>query len=64
MSGISTVHRYTNFVGEFGAGLFGHSNPEITQAIRHAIEDGTVLGGPNRYERILAAELVGPFPVN
>ena len=55
-------HRYTNFVGEFGAGLFGHSNPEITQAIRHAIEDGTVLGGPNRYERILAAELVGRFP--
>ena len=55
-------HRYTNFVGEFGAGLFGHSNAEIAQSIQRAVSDGTVLGGPNRYERILAAELVGRFP--
>ena len=55
-------HRYTNFVGEFGAGLFGHSDPEIAAAIGRAVGDGTVLGGPNRYERILAAELVRRFP--
>ncbi len=55
-------HRYTNFVGEFGAGLFGHSDPEIGGAIRRALDDGTVLGGPNRYERVLAAELVSRFP--
>lgn len=55
-------HKYTNFVGEFGAGLFGHSDPQITGAINRAVSDGTVLGGPNRYERILAAELVNRFP--
>ncbi len=55
-------HKYTNFVGEFGAGLFGHSNPEIIEAITRAVSDGTVLGGPNRYERILAAEIVSRFP--
>jgi len=55
-------HEYVNFVGEFGAGLFGHSNPLIAEAINRAVSDGTVLGGPNRYERILAAELVKRFP--
>ena len=55
-------HRYVNFVGEFGAGLFGHSNTLIAEAINRAVSDGTVLGGPNRYERILAAELVNRFP--
>ncbi|MBT5435498.1 MAG: aminotransferase class III-fold pyridoxal phosphate-dependent enzyme, partial [Rhodospirillaceae bacterium] len=55
-------HKYTNFVGEFGAGLFGHSNPLIVEAITRAVSDGVVLGGPNRYERVLAAELVNRFP--
>ena len=54
-------NRYTNFVGEFGAGLFGHSNGVIAVAIQRAISDGWVLGGPNRHERILAAELVKRF---
>ena len=55
-------HRYTNFVGEFGAGLFGHSEPRLAAAISRALADGWVLGGPNRYERRLAAELVRRFP--
>ena len=55
-------HRYTNFVGEFGAGLFGHSDPRIAEAIGRAVGAGTVLGGPGRDERILAAELVRRFP--
>ena len=55
-------HKYTDFVGEFGAGLFGKSNPLIREAIVKAVGDGTVLGGPNRYERLLSAELVKRFP--
>ena len=55
-------HKYADYVGEFGAGLFGHSNPLIKEAIVRAVGDGTVLGGPNRYERILSAELVRRFP--
>ena len=55
-------HRYANFVGEFGAGLFGHSEPRLAQAVSRAMASGWVLGGPNRYERLLAAELARRFP--
>ena len=30
--------RYTDFLGEFTAGLYGHSNPAIFAAIRNALE--------------------------
>ena len=55
-------HRYANFVGEFGAGLFGHSEPRLALAVSRAMASGWVLGGPNRYERLLAAELARRFP--
>src|SRR5262249_38661009 len=44
------------------AGFYGHSDPVIRQAIVQALEDGIVLGGPNRYEADLAAELCRRFP--
>lgn len=50
-------HRYTDFLGEFSAGLYGHSNPVIQAALKEAIDGGTVLGAPNRWETQLA-ELV------
>ena len=55
-------HRYTDFLGEYTAGLYGHSNPVIQAAIRTALADGIVLGGPNRYEADLAAEICRRFP--
>jgi glutamate-1-semialdehyde 2,1-aminomutase len=55
-------HRYADFLGEYTAGLYGHSNPVIQEAIRTALADGIVLGGPNRYEAGLAAELCRRFP--
>jgi glutamate-1-semialdehyde 2,1-aminomutase len=55
-------HRYTDFLGEYSAGLYGHSEPVIQEAIRKALADGLVLGGPNRYEAGLAAELCKRFP--
>ncbi|HEX6119237.1 MAG TPA: aminotransferase class III-fold pyridoxal phosphate-dependent enzyme, partial [Dongiaceae bacterium] len=55
-------HRYTDFLGEYSAGLYGHSNPIILQAIREALEGGIVLGGPNQYEADLAAMLRDRFP--
>src|ERR687888_2202006 len=33
-------HVYTDFLGEFTAGLYGHSHPAILQAIRNALDDG------------------------
>lgn len=48
-------HLYTDFLGEFSAGLYGHSHPVLVAAARRALEDGTVLGGPNLHEAELAS---------
>ena len=55
-------HNYTDFLGEYSAGLYGHSNPVILEAIRAALEGGIVLGGPNQYEADLAAAIRDRFP--
>ncbi len=55
-------HVYTDFLGEYTAGLFGHSDPVIQQAVRTALSAGIVLGGPNGYEGNLAAAIVERFP--
>ena len=55
-------HQYVDFLGEYSAGLYGHSNPPIQAALKQAIEDGTVLGGPNQYEAELAALISSRFP--
>ena len=55
-------HVYADFLGEYSAGLYGHSNPVLQAAIKQAVDDGTVLGGPNRYEGELAAEMCKRFP--
>src|SRR6476659_1360346 len=41
---------YLDFLGEYTAGLYGHSHPVIVQAIRAALADGIALGAPNIYE--------------
>jgi len=55
-------HRYTDFLGEYTAGLYGHSHPAILGAIREALENGIVFGGPNRHEAELARLLCERFP--
>jgi len=55
-------HDYTDFLGEYSAGLYGHSNPVILEAIRTALEGGIVLGGPNQYEADLALMIRDRFP--
>ncbi|MCB9851404.1 MAG: aminotransferase class III-fold pyridoxal phosphate-dependent enzyme [Phycisphaerales bacterium] len=55
-------HRYVDFVGEFSAGLFGHSDARIKSAIHHALDHGIALGGVTRYERELARLLCERFP--
>jgi glutamate-1-semialdehyde 2,1-aminomutase len=54
--------RYTDFLGEFTAGLYGHSNPVIFDAIRNALERGISYGGPNELEAELASLLCARFP--
>ncbi|MBM3585133.1 MAG: aspartate aminotransferase family protein [Alphaproteobacteria bacterium] len=54
--------KYIDFVCEYTAGLYGHSNPLIQDAVREALASGIVLGAPNRYEGQLAAALTQRFP--
>src|SRR5207302_7753485 len=55
-------HEYVDFLGEYTAGLYGHSHPVIVEAIREALADGIVLGAPNRYETTLAEAICTRFP--
>ena len=55
-------HEYLDFLGEFTAGIYGHSHPVIRAAIEEALDGGWVLGGPNRYELALAEAVVSRFP--
>jgi len=55
-------HRYTDFLGEYTAGLFGHSHPIIRAAIDNALDNGIVMGGQNQAEAQLANAIVDRFP--
>ena len=55
-------HKLVDFLGEYTAGIYGHSNPIIQSAIETAVRDGIVLGGPNMMEARLARLLVERFP--
>jgi glutamate-1-semialdehyde 2,1-aminomutase len=55
-------HRYVDFLGEYTAGLYGHSHPVIMEAIARASKDGIVFGGPNRNEAELARLMCERFP--
>lgn len=54
-------HDYTDFVSEYSAGLYGHSEPAIQEAMTAAIQGGISLGAPNRYEAMLGEELIHRF---
>lgn len=55
-------HRYVDLLGNYTAGLFGHSPEHIISAVRHAIDQGISVGAPHEAEVRLAELLVGRFP--
>jgi len=55
-------HRYLDFVGEFSAGLFGHSDETIKAAVHKALDIGIAIGAPTQLERELAEILCMRFP--
>jgi glutamate-1-semialdehyde 2,1-aminomutase len=55
-------HVYADFLGEYTAGLYGHSHPIILGAVREALADGICFGAPNEYEAGLAAAVCERFP--
>lgn len=54
-------HQYIDFVGEFSAGIHGHSDPAIGAAIRQAVDQGIGLGAPGTGEGQLAKILCQRF---
>lgn len=55
-------HEYVDMLGEYTAGLYGHSQEAILDAVRAAMEDGLSLAGHNVYEGRLARLLVDRYP--
>ena len=55
-------HEYVDMLGEYTAGLYGHSQKVILDAVRAALDDGISLAGHNVYEARLAREIVDRFP--
>jgi glutamate-1-semialdehyde 2,1-aminomutase len=53
---------YIDLLGDYTAGLYGHSHPVILGAIHHALDRGISYGGHNADEARLARHLVERFP--
>ena len=54
--------RYADFLGEFTAGLYGHSQQAILDAVRDALDRGLNFGGVNELEPRLAELICARFP--
>ncbi|EED16131.1 acetylornithine aminotransferase, putative [Talaromyces stipitatus ATCC 10500] len=54
-------HKYVDLLGEFSAGIFGHSNPRIANAITDAMTRGWNYGGTCTYEKELASKVCERF---
>ncbi|KAL2072921.1 hypothetical protein VTL71DRAFT_10245 [Oculimacula yallundae] len=52
---------YVDFLGEYTAGIYGHSNEKIASAVAEAMSKGWNFGGPNTYERELARKVTQRF---
>ena len=55
-------HGYQDFLGEYTAGLYGHSHPVIVDAITKALANGLTFGGPNAVESKFAQLMCLRFP--
>jgi glutamate-1-semialdehyde 2,1-aminomutase len=55
-------HEYVDFLGEYSAGIYGHSHPVIRKAIDRALDNGVNLGAHNDMESRLAALICARLP--
>lgn len=54
-------HRYTDFLGEYSAGIYGHSHPRITRAVAEAMAGGINLGAHHEKEVAFAEAICARF---
>lgn len=55
-------HRYVDFLGEFTAGLFGHSRPRILASVNAAMASGLNLSAATEFEVEFAERIHTRFP--
>ena len=55
-------HAYLDFMGEYTAGIAGHSNPKIAEAIKAAVDNGLSLSGHTHAEARFAQIVSERFP--
>lgn len=54
-------HQYVDLLGEYSAGLYGHSSAIVMKAMTDALAEGISRGAHTRYEVDLAAAICGRF---
>jgi glutamate-1-semialdehyde 2,1-aminomutase len=54
-------HQYVDLLGEYSAGLYGHSHPVVTKAMADALAEGISRGAHTRYEIDLAEAICARF---
>ncbi|HXT50842.1 MAG TPA: glutamate-1-semialdehyde 2,1-aminomutase [Thermoanaerobaculia bacterium] len=54
--------RYVDYIGGYGPMILGHRHPAVEEAIRKALERGTVFGAPTVAEIELAERIVSMVP--
>ena len=55
-------HEYVHLLGEYSAGLYGHSHPVVIKAMADALQEGISRGAHTRYEVDLAEVICARFP--
>ncbi len=55
-------HEYLDFLGEYSAGIYGHSHPRIRAALDRALDGGINLSAHNLLEAKLARAVCDRFP--
>ncbi len=55
-------NQYIDYVGTWGPAICGHSNPEVIEALRQALDKGTSFGAPCVLENILAQMVIDAVP--
>ena len=56
-------NRYVDLVGSWGPMLLGHAHPDVLDAVRGALANGTSFGTPAEPEVLLAEEIIARTPV-
>lgn len=55
-------NQYIDYVGTWGPAICGHAHPEVTNALKEAVDKGTSFGAPCVQENILAEMVIDAVP--